>query len=492
MGATPQFVKVELTPALVEAFAGTFLSPRYDQPVATPPFHRLAWKLYCGPSEQALVVAPRDHAKSTALTFVMMLAEALFRQAIYFILVGSTEENAAEQLSNIADELLNNDDLQSEFGPYTFVRNSTTDVIIEMADGHQFRILARGAEQKIRGKMWKGTRPQRIYCDDVEDDEQVQNKDRRQKFRNWFFRAAKQALSRSGKMRVHGTILHEDSLLARLVKNKTWDHLFFKAHKAFDDFSEILWPAGWPEKRLRSRRQEFIEEGDSDGYCQEFLNDPTDSSVIYLRKGDFLPMVDDDYFRPKTVLVGVDLAISKKDKANRTSFTTGGKCTNNLIHVFDQHVGRWDAEEIIDTFFAIQDRHDPVCFFVEDGQIWKAISSTLYKEMQLRDKWLNIQPILPISDKAARGRPYQKRHKAGGMRFDKQADWYAGFENENLKFTGVAEAVLDDQFDSTALLVKGFDLLPEVEQEDFDTDDEIDMRRNDPRVVGGRSTVTGY
>lgn len=483
---------VTLTPELIEAFAGTFLSPRYDAPVATPPFHRQAWALYCSPAQEALVVAPRDHAKSTALTFVMMLAEALFRQAIYFILVGSTEENAAEQLSNITDELVNNEDIHAEFGEMKFLRNSTTDVIVQSEDGHQFRILARGAEQRIRGKMWKGTRPQRIYCDDMEDDEQVENRDRRNKFRRWFFRAAKQALSRNGKIRVHGTILHEDSLLARLLKNSTWQHLFFKAHHSFDDFSEILWPAGWPEKRLRARRQEFINDGDSDGYSQEFLNDPTDSSIVYLRKGDFIPMDEDDYGAAKTKLVGVDFAISKKDKANRTSFTVGGKCLRNLIHVIDQYVGRWDSEEIIDTFFAIQERRDPVAFYVEDGQIWKAMSATLYKEMQKRDKWLNIVAISPISDKAARGRPYQKRHKAGGMRFDKQADWYPGYEAENLKFTGVAEALLDDQFDSTSLMVKGFDLLPEVEDEDFESDDEVELRTRDPRVSEGRSLVTGY
>lgn len=484
--------RVTLTAELVEAFAGTFLSPRYDAPVPTPPFHRKAWALYCSPAQEALVVAPRDHAKSTALTFVMMLAEAMFRQAIYFILIGSTEENAAEQLSNISDELVNNEDLHAEFGEMRFVRNSTTDVIVEFQDGHQFRILARGAEQKIRGKMWKGTRPQRIYCDDMEDDEQVDNRDRRAKFRRWFFRAAKQALSRTGKIRVHGTILHEDSLLARLLKNNTWKNLFFKAHRTFDDFSDILWEAGWPEARLRARRQEFINDGDSDGYSQEFLNDPTDSSIVYLRKGDFLPMSEDDFERPKTKLVGVDFAISKKDKANRTSFTVGGKCALNLIHTIDQYVGRWDSAEIVDTFFSVQERHDPVAFYVEDGQIWKAVSPMLYKEMQTRDKWINVVAITPISDKAARGRPLQKRHKAGGMRFDKQADWYPGYEAELLKFTGVAEALLDDQFDSTALMVKGYDLLPEVEDDDFEAEESVEMRRSDPRREEGRSVVTGY
>lgn len=486
------FKPVTLTAELVEAFAGIYLSPRYDHPVATPDFHRECWRAYISSMEEVVAVAPREHAKSTGLTFVFGLAELCFRVSDYVILISSTEDMAAEQLSNLKEELADNEDLRRDFGILGFEQDTKTDIIVKCEDGHRFRILARGAEQKIRGKMWKGKRPNLLICDDMEDDEQVDNRDRRVKFRRWFFRAARQALSRTGRIRVHGTILHEDSLLARLLKNKGWHHLFYKAHASFDDFSDILWPENWPEARLRRRQREFVEDGDPDGYAQEFLNDPTDSSVVFLRKGDFLPMLEEDYERAKTKLVGVDLAISKKDKSNRTSFTVGGKCPLNLIHVIDQYVGRWDAEEIVEQFFTIAARHDPIGFYVEDGQIWKAIAGTIHKEMQTRDTWMNIITVRPVTDKKARGAPYQKRHRSGGMRFDKAADWYPGFENENIKFTGLSEAMLDDQFDSCALMVKGYELLPEVEAEDFRDEDEIEMRRQDPRRVGGRSQVTGY
>jgi hypothetical protein len=50
----------------------------------------------------------------------------------------------------------------------------------------------------------------------------------------------------------------------------------------------------------------------------------------------------------------------------------------------------------------------------------------------------------------------------------------------------------DDQFDSAALLVKGFENTSDVEQDDFMEEEEYDMRRNDPRRDTGRSQVTGY
>src|SRR6266850_5232839 len=316
---------VQLTADIIEGFAGTFLSPRYDEPKPTPDFHREGWKLYTSDHPQVALIAPRDHAKSTGFTFDYILAETLFKVSDYVILVGSTEEKAAEQLSNISDELHDNEPLISYFRVQGFEVDTRTEIIVILDQGYRFRILSRGAEQRIRGSLWKGKRPNLIVCDDMEDDEQVESVDRRRKFRRWFFRAAKQALSKSGKIRVHGTILHEDSLLNRLRKMKTWKHLFYKAHNSFDDFGGLLWPARWSEAALRNRRQEFIEDGDSAGYSQEFLNDPQDNVEAYLRRDDFIPMKSEDFDQPKLVCVGWDFAISKADIANRTSYTVGGK-----------------------------------------------------------------------------------------------------------------------------------------------------------------------
>lgn len=485
--------QVKLTADLVEAFAGTFLSPRYDNAKPTPEFHREAWALYSSDHPQCGVVAPRDHAKSTGLTFDYILAEVLFRCSDYVILIGSTEDKAAEQLSNISEELETNEDMRREFGIKSFEAQTKTEVIVLHDDGHRFRILARGAEQKIRGAMWKGKRPNLIVCDDMEDDEQVENKDRRAKFRRWFFRAAKQALSKTGKIRIHGTVLHEDALLPRLLKNKTWKMLFFKAHKSYSDFSELLWPERWTAADLRARQIEFEEDGDSAGYSQEFLNTPLDNAEQFLRKADFLPMSDFDYEVPKVIGVGVDFAISKKELSNRTSFTVGGRCTRNLIHHVDQYVGRMDTLEIVDTFFEVDNRWQPEVFFVEGGQIWLAIRPILEKEMQRRGQWLVFDVLQPRSDKAVRGQTLRKMMRAGACRFDKDADWYPGYEAELLSFTGVTDAKADDQFDSTATLHNGFENWNDTDDEDFMEEEEFEFRRHSQATRGGgHRSSTGY
>lgn len=485
-------VNIKLTADLIEAFAGAYLSPMFDQPVASPPFHREAWEMYCEQDTFASCVAPRGHAKSTALTHSFGLATLLFRVEDYAIVVSATEDLAIQHLGDMAKELRENEDIHRDFQVEKLVVDSKTDIIVRFKDGHECRILAKGSGQKMRGVKWKGKRPGIILCDDIEEDEQVENRDRRRKFQRWFYRALVPCLRRGGKVRVHGTILHEDSLLARIARSKTWRHLFFRAHAGFDDFSEILWPEQFSEERLRQIRQAFIDDGDAAGYSQEYLNDPFDSSEAYLRKDDFLAMAEEHHASAGAFFVGCDFAVSKADRANRTSFTVGKRPADSSLCVVDQRVGRWSTDEWIDELFLLEERYHPDLFFVEDGVIWKSIAPTLYREMRLRDRFLNCVPLNPTKDKATRGRPLQKRMRAGAVRFDKEADWYPAYEAELLRFTGFSDAVLDDQFDSTAILAKGLDAMPEADEEDFLDEEEVELRSGAQRLLDGRSAVTGY
>lgn len=483
---------VKLTALLVENFSGAFLSPTYDNPAPVAPFHRQSWELYCSDTQLAAVAAPRGHSKTTALTQNFGLAAVLFRFEPHVMLIGSSEELSMGLLGDMTKQLKENDDLRAEFGISKFIVESKGEIIVRCDDGYEFRILARGVEQRVRGIKWNGRRPGLILGDDVEEDEQVENAARRRKLSKWVNRALIPMGRRGCLVRFCGTLLHDDSFMAKAMKSKVWKSLFFKAHRSFDDFSDILWPEQFSEPSLRAIRQRFIDDNDSAGYAQEYLNDPHDDADAFLKKEWFRPMTPADHDSAKLVVVGIDFAISKADKANRTSITVVGQDTGHNVHFIDQRVGRMDSEEIIEEIFAVHSFHRPDVFFVESGQIWLALWPTLKKEMLRKGKFINFEPRTPIKDKKARGRAWQKRMKAGACYFDKSADWYAPYEEECLKFTGDSEATLDDQFDSSALAILGLEDMGDVEEEDFEDEEEVDRRRQDPRLQGGRSAVTGY
>lgn len=486
---------MQLTAEMVEAMSGLYLSPRYDNASITPEFHREVWRLYCNPEvERAAIAAPRKHSKTTAFTHDFVLATVLFRWQEFVLLLGSTEALATINLRNIAYELSVNEDLKRDFAVKSFIVDQQTDLIVECLDGYQFRIMARGAGQAIRGLMWHGKRPGLINVDDIEDDELVSNRDRRAEFKSWFYEAVMPALRLGGVIRVHGTVMHDDSLLSHLLKDPSWEHRTYRAHQSYSEFTDILWPERFTEAFWRREQRTYETAGRSDSYSKEYLNDPRDTSEAYLKVEQFLPMQDEDRQSWKLYAVGVDFAISKESHANRTSLTVGGKDLENLIHVVDERVGRWDAFEIVEEMFSVFDAWHPSHFFVEGGAIWKALEPLINAEMSRRDKWLPIEIITPIRDKASRGRPFQARMKARSMRFDKKASWYPGYEDELLHFTGYSEALLDDQFDSTALLVRGLEPY-RVESGDERTDDEMDWLTQSValmRDTAGRSDVTGY
>ena len=494
-------MSIVLTAPLVEAFAGAFLSPMYDQPVATPPFHRAGWELYCSSAELAGVIAPRGHAKSTAFTHDFILVNILFRIEPYIIIVSATEDLAKDHLNDIAMVLRDDDDVIKEFGISGLTIDAKTEIIVKFLDGHEARILAKGSGQKMRGLKWKGRRPGLIVGDDLEEDEQVESTERRSKFRKWVFRALLPCRRKGGKVRIHGTILHDDSLLKRLWKppvksadsgRGAWKFLFFKAHRSFDDFSEILWPESFDEGRLRDIRQGYIDQQDANGYSQEYLNDPSDNSEAFLRRECFLPMSDEDWDTPKIVCAASDFAISTKDKANRTSHTVGGKDQANVVSILDQRVGRWDSLGIVDQMFALNEVWHPDIWWVESGQIWLSLWPVLKKEMAARDVWINFIPRTPIHDKATRGRAYQRRLHGLGMRFAAEAHWFPAYLEENLKFSPHAEALLDDQYDSTALLMAGYENLSEIDNEDFEEPETAGDKYDNPRTSAGRNPITGY
>lgn len=486
--------KTRLSSELVESFSLAYLSPRYDNPQPVPPFHREGWDIYCSMVPAAALAAPRGHAKSTGFTHAYGLANVCWRVESYIILIGASEEKAIEHLGDISFELRDNDELRRDFLIKGFLQDTKSDIIVECHDGWQFRITARGAEQKIRGTKWRGKRPGLIIGDDLEDDEQVENRERREKFRKWFFRAAKQALRKGGRIRVHGTILHKDALLARLIRNPQWKSKRYQAHKGYNDFSGILWPEQYNEARLRSIRAEFAAEGDSAGYSQEYLNDPREDENRYLHPSWFHEIAAERKDQFCVRAVGCDFAVATHDKANRTSFTVGEKYLDNHRAVVDQRVGRWDTKEWVDVIFELEEEWEPEYWFPEDGVIWQAVWPTLQEEMRKRDVYPNFVPVKRVKDKPASGRPWQKEMRAGVWEFAKDNDWYAEYQEECLDFTVGVEALLDDQFDSTVNLALGL-VQMHMEEGDERTDEEraFDrealsyLRQND-----GRSEVTGY
>jgi len=505
----------QLNADVLQGFVGSILASKFDDAVKTPEFHREGWRLFCSKDKMVALAAPRGHAKTTGMTVSYGLATLLFRERKFMLLVSDTESQAAMFLGYFKEQLQENTALvelfglkRNEKGLVQFVKETETDIIVEMEDGHKFRVIAKGAEQKLRGLIWNGTRPDIILCDDMENDELVMNKDRREKMRKWFYSALLPCISSKGIIRVVGTILHMDSLLERLMpkpydrfshqdglrlwsesRRNGWTSIKYKAHN--EDFSQVLWPEKHSKESLKQKQQEYAGMGMPDVYSQEYLNVPLDESVAYFKRNDFEHITEDDAKLPLTYYVTADLAISEADRADYSVFIIAGMDEFRRIHVKNVIRERLDGREIVDTLLNIQRVYDPEIVGIEEMQVSKAIGPFLNEEMVRENTYLSLIKLKHGGkDKIARARSIQARMRAKSVKFDKGADWYQAFEEELTRFPRDTH---DDQVDAFAYLGLLLNTLVEAPtQEELEEEEYFMDLEQSGTNLNGRSLVTGY
>lgn len=443
-GALPNL----LTPEVLLGFSESCLAYKFDSRVKTPAFHLEMWKMCVSDNRYVAIAAPRSHAKSTAVTYVYALASLMFRTSNHLMIISDTEKQAADFLNQLSTEILENQRLRDMFSIGEVIKETETEFIAKFKDGVWFRILAKGSGQKIRGTTYQSVRPNLIIMDDCENEELVENKVRRTKFRAWFFAAVLPSLSRTGKIRMVGTILHFDSLLERLLVNKSWVSKRYAAHS--DDFSFILWPEMWPKERLVEARNNYINEGTPELYSQEMLNRPLDFSRAFFKKEyirTYDPMEID--LTGATYYIGMDLAISKGTNSDYTVFSVCAVTHDHKVYIVDIIRRRMDTVEIVEEMFALHNIYHPDMFIAEHGQISLAIMPVLEVEMQQRGVFLNLpdEKFVPSKDKEMRARPLQARMRTGNLLFNAQGDWLLDCMEEFLQFP---KGKHDDQVDSVA------------------------------------------
>jgi len=478
-------------------FTTGLLATKYDNPKPIPPFHTEMWELCTSDKPEdtkVAIAAPREHAKSTAITHALILSAVCSRKKSFVLLVSDTEGQASEFLGDIKAELTGNELLKETWGIDSILKDTETNIICRFKDGEQFRITAKGSMQKVRGLKWRGKRPDLIVGDDLENDDIVMSQERRAKFQRWFQNALIPCGSDTCWYRMVGTILHADSMLQRLLDAPSWKSLRYEAHNP--DFSEILWPEQWPKERLLARRQEYLEQNNPEGYAQEYLNRPIaienlffnkDYFIDFEREGNKALLPNLEYF------AAADFAISEKEKADYTAILVGGMSPEGILHVVDARRGRWDADAIISELIAVQKMWHPKIFTFETAKIDKSLRPFLERECRRQKVFdMNIDPVTPTQSKTMRARSIQAMHKSGGVRYDKEASWYPDFEAELMMVADSGpRGKHDDFFDAFAYvgltIDKYYEAYSDQELEDEEYDDFFEDYADQ-----GRCASTGY
>lgn len=393
-----------------------FLPKYFYKP--TPDFHYELVRRFFRPGND-YTAAPRGFSKTTILQ--LCIAYSCVNGLDEFIpLIEKTWNEAAEVLEAIRDEFKMNDEILRVYGDLTKVnvkgkdqeniRDSAGDFFV-----NGVRLRAKGFDTPIRGLKSRHSRPTTVVIDDCESDEHIDNEEQRSKYLNNYIRGIIPAVDNdTGKIKMFGTILHDDSLLNTLIKNHNG-----VIYRAWDENKELLWPSNWTVEKLEQKREEMriSEKGDA-GFYQEYFNEPISFEDQIFRQEMFryfktLDLEDIKKKGPYRIYTLVDPAISKKTTADFTAIISVLVDFMNRIFLLEITRARLDPIETIKAIFAHYERWSPVFVGIETTAYQKALKYFIEEEKRRASSTvqsMQVQEIKPTIDKITKIKKLQPKY----------------------------------------------------------------------------------
>ena len=186
------------------------------------------------------VMAFRGSGKSTILNTANILWSILGKpQNKFVVIVSQSQDQAKNHFNNIKEELLNNELLREDFGPFSDDEKEWRKMSLELTY-REAKILSISKEQSIRGIKHKSARPDLVIGDDLEDDSMKLDDNERNKLYTRFMSEVMPLGDENTRIVVLGNLICEDSLLMKLKDVKRNDGIF-RVYPIIDNDRKLLW-----------------------------------------------------------------------------------------------------------------------------------------------------------------------------------------------------------------------------------------------------------
>lgn len=392
-------------------------------------FTRLGGIVEAATSQNDAIAAPRGEAKSTLVSLLFVLWCDLTARKHYIILIMDAFEQAAVQLEAIKAEYEVNPRLAADF-PEAVGRGRVwqTGVIVTAA-GTKIEVF--GSGKRIRGRRHGPYRPDLVIGDDLENDENVRSPAQRDKLQGWLTKSVMKLGGAGEKMDVViiGTILHYDSVLARLLENPLWTARRFKALLRWPDHmplwerweaiyrnegeaaaarfyaqnaqtmqagAEVSWPAGRPLYDLMLIRAR-------DGHASfdsELQNDPIDSERALFGVITFWTVRLEEW-----IFFGACDPSLGKSGASRdpSAILVGGYSRRTgVLDVVEADIRKRLPDKIIEDIIALQRVYRCLVWGIEAVQFQEFLRTELIKRSAAAGCPVPARAIIPHADKLLR------------------------------------------------------------------------------------------
>jgi predicted phage terminase large subunit-like protein len=307
-----------------------------------------------------LIVAPRGIGKTTIVSKPFLIRHILFQNKRHIVYVSKTNTHALNQTENLKWELMTNPYFSRIFGSIKSDNFSKDEWITSSG----VKVVPRGAGQQIRGLLFRQWRPDLIVIDDLEDPELVLNEDHRAKLWDWFHADVMNSLAVDGEIVIIGSLLHEKSLLARLLTlTSQWKTLKLRI---WDEQHVSLFPNYKSTEEIRKIFEEHRETGSLDLFARELCGDVISKENARFQQSMFKYYNEDPsnqldsnpYMNPAVEnVILMDVAKTLGNKADFTAIVGVGINTETArIFVRDIVNSRLHPDEAFETAYQMARR----------------------------------------------------------------------------------------------------------------------------------------
>lgn len=306
-------------------FAKTMFPERFDIPFSRG--HDDIFELMSDRKIKKGVIAASRGFGKTSVSLSNQCHEILFRLRHFIVPISCTSKQAVMQSENVKRELDRNPYIKALFGSMKAKTLGGDEWNKEMwiarrpdeRDGTV--IFPRGSGQQVRGILFGNTRPELIIGDDLEETEKVRSEEQRQKLKKWFFEDVINAvdLKRDNwQIRIVGTMLHEDSLLANLLDDPSWEHVHLSI---CDNRYRSNWPEAFSDDDIMALVDEFKAQGMLDSFYREYMNLPIATEDATFTKEMFQKYneSDEEFQKARNRLVTMVLVDPAKTIVSKTA-----------------------------------------------------------------------------------------------------------------------------------------------------------------------------
>lgn len=365
------------------------------------------------------LVAPRGHAKSTCAALAFPLWCICERQRRNILIITHERGLAVQFLADIRVELESNEKLLARYGELCATgsgdglepgrktrRRTATQTQLTTRDG--ITIQARGSGASLRGARVGPQRPDLIICDDIEKDQLVGSREQRRKLEHWLRKVVMPALAPGGRLVVIGSILHHDSLLARLADRSQfprWQYRVYRAREAerigsTDEYRlKALWPARWPLEKLDEERERI----GTLAFEQEYMANPIDDSRRVFRP-EWLQRYDESELVEERLvnLVCVDPSTGKTNGDFFALWVGSVDSASGTIYTRELRLDRVGIVEQVRRILAAVERWRPLRVGIEVTAYQDALRQALEHEARQRGLYIPVEEIRMRGNKIAR------------------------------------------------------------------------------------------